>query len=222
MLLETSEPRGPAPIEVYQAGNGPTIATWKEHKTRRYKTSEIFQDLQRHPWVGERQAGKAMNLYDMTARGVDADLRALPYGQRLQLPASGNWPVVHGIEMGAGPNPWDPTSQSSFRGARKRGVVPGRVKSYEPWNRDAGERPRKKGAPDTADHTRGPAASGESNFKRFGKHAAHKLGEVTVAALGAGAGYLATGNINTAIKGAQVGRHSYRRLSGYQRRHRPY
>lgn len=223
MLLETSEPRGPTGTQLYQAAAGPTIATWKEHKSRRYKTAEIFQDLQRHPWVGERQAGRAMNLFDMRARGVDQDLRALPYGQRLQLPASGNWPVVQGIELGPGPNPWDPTSLASFRGARKRGVVPGHVRSYEPWNRTPpGERHTKKLPLDDGGYQTGPQASANRTWAdrlgRVGKHAADKLGETVATALGAGGAYVATGSVASAIKGGQTGRGAYRRFSPYKRK----
>lgn len=99
-------PRGPNPILTYRSAPGPTLARWVVHRSRRKREAELFQDLQRHPWVGVRQAGHAVNLYGTTARQVDEDLRRVPYEVRLHNPPAGTFPLITGREVGTGPGPW--------------------------------------------------------------------------------------------------------------------
>lgn len=119
MLEEINAVRPPNPILTFKAAPGPTIARWVERKRQTMHVADLFQDLARHPWVGERQAGTAANLYTMTARQVDAELRALPYAQRLDMPQSGAYPIVTGAELGPGPNPWDLGSNQRYAQQRK-------------------------------------------------------------------------------------------------------
>lgn len=104
-----TSPWVPLPPETYKPGRVPTLAKWAELKSRRVFESELFGDLQRHPWVGVRQVSSRLgsaNLYGSRAAAVDQDLRRLPYGQRLQNPGSGIFPLIVGQETGTGPGPW--------------------------------------------------------------------------------------------------------------------
>lgn len=115
--------RPPNPPEVYQAAKPLPPPQWRVIKARTKRVQERFGDLQRHPWVGERQAGRAVNLYNTTSRAVDAELRAVPYGERLRMPAGGAFPLVQGLEIGTGPNPWleTPWLQQPASDARSHG-----------------------------------------------------------------------------------------------------
>lgn len=194
MIEDLSLPRPPNPIQKFRAPAGPTIAKWTERRKRTYHVSQFFQDLARHPWVGERQAGKAANLYTMTARGVDRELRALPYEQRLHLTRGGLWPIVVGGELGEGPNPWDAKSNRAYATQSKFHKYGGK--------QDVSFRSM---LPPRGDQTIGPAATlptkplpkdpdgrtGDSAWartKRIGSHAARALLEVGVTGAAAAAG----------------------------------
>lgn len=114
MIEEIDNIRPANPTIKYRGVEGPTIAKWVEHKRRTYHVATAFQDLARHPWVGERQGGTAQNQYTMTARNVDAELRKLPYAPRLQMTRGGLWPIVVGAELGEGPNPWSQRSNKRY------------------------------------------------------------------------------------------------------------
>lgn len=75
-------------------------------KSRRKREMERFGDLQRHPWIGERQAGKARGIYANNVRTVDRELALVPYAERLRSPRGGAYPLVQGLEVGTGPHPW--------------------------------------------------------------------------------------------------------------------
>lgn len=122
MYDHITTPRGPNPIITFKAPPGPSIATWKIHKSRRKHEAEVFQDLQRHPWIGVRQAGHTVNLYGTRSMGVDRDLRKVPYEVRLHNPPSGNFPLIVGQDKGTGPGPWwndTPDDQVEARGRRR-------------------------------------------------------------------------------------------------------
>lgn len=106
MYEHVTEPWLPRPIDTFKGPPGPPTARWIEWKARRSRVSQRFGDLQVHPWRGERQAGFSRGLYANNARMVDRDLRAVPYPERLQNPPSGAYPLVHGAEIGTGPNPF--------------------------------------------------------------------------------------------------------------------
>jgi hypothetical protein len=99
-------PYVPRPTERFQPIGGPTIAKWTLHRSRRQRLEERFQDLNQHPWRGERQVGQARGLYANNVRQADRDLLNVPYADRVVLPASGNYPLVQGLEVGTGPHPW--------------------------------------------------------------------------------------------------------------------
>ena len=101
-----TSPRGPHPIETFKGAPPPALGNWVEHTSRRKREAELFQDLQRHPWVGVRQATRSVNLYNQLSHAVDADLRRVPYGTRLHNPPSGNFPLIVGKDAGTGPGPW--------------------------------------------------------------------------------------------------------------------
>lgn len=78
---------------------------WKVKKAWRSIDKTVYQDLRRFPWKGLQQAQRPFGLFQARALGVLGDVRKDPPSDRMRLPASGNYPVVRGIESGA-PNPW--------------------------------------------------------------------------------------------------------------------
>lgn len=163
MYETVTTPRGPNPIETFKAAPGPTIARWIERKARRKRELERFGDLQRHPWRGERQAGKARGIYANNVRTVDAELRAVPYEERMRNPPSGAYPLVMGLEVGTGPHPWFDATDSRLLGA-PRGrrdaeyhVGPARIRTTNSNDKPTPTRtlPVDK---DWADYPTGPAA----------------------------------------------------------------
>lgn len=99
-------PFAPRPTERFKAVGGPTIAKWKVHRARRCRREERWQDLNQHPWRGERQVGQSRGLYANNVRQAERDLLNVPYADRILNPASGNYPLVQGLEKGTGPHPW--------------------------------------------------------------------------------------------------------------------
>lgn len=99
-------PRGPNPIEVFKAVQGPTIANWVIHRSRRKREKEVYQDYKRFPWRGERQAQIDPLRTTLVANALDRELAAVPARVRQALPPSGNYPSVTDIELGPGPNPF--------------------------------------------------------------------------------------------------------------------
>lgn len=99
-------PRAPNPIDTFKGAPRVPVARWREMKSRRKREMERFGDLQRHPWRGERQAGKSRGIYANNVRTVDRELALVPYGERLRNPPSGAYPLVQGLELGTGPHPW--------------------------------------------------------------------------------------------------------------------
>lgn len=219
MLEIFTVPYQPHPNETHHAPPGPTLAKWIEHRQRRTRTKEVFGDLQVFPWVGERQAGKAANLYTNTARQVDQELRALPYAQRLVQPASGNWPIVQGSELGPGPNPWDPGSVAAYGRQRKNirrnrggprgggGGGPSNRPYLHPYQPPA----------DTSNKALGPHAEQAlhpaQKERAFGDRAgavARGLGNAALGVAGSSAGgalgYYLGGSVGTVYAGARVGR----------------
>lgn len=210
----------PRPTEGFHAPPGPTIARWTEHRRRTVHVAETFGDLARHPWVGERQGGKAANLYTATARNVDAELRALPYAQRLEMPRSGNWPIVVGSELGEGPNPWDHSGR--YDQQRKR---------HNPGVRNPQGGAYGSDFPDTRQPTKtlpdGPATTITRTVARVGKwiygapgagkvrvakHFANSAAEVGVAGVAAYGTGLFTGNPTAAAAAGSAAGAAYRHL----------
>lgn len=138
MYETVTNPRPPNPIIVFQAPKGPTLGNWSLHKSRRMRECERFGDLQRHPWVGERQAGKAANQYYRQAHGVDKDIRGIPYDVRVLQPASGTYPLLIGLENGPGPHPWHEETDAYFLQHNYRGRS---LKHLAHDPRAAGKRP---------------------------------------------------------------------------------
>lgn len=101
-----STPRGPNPIELFKAVQGPTIANWVIHRSRRKREKEVYQDYKRFPWRGERQAQIDPLRTTLMANALDRELAAVPARVRQALPPSGNYPSVTDIELGPGPNPF--------------------------------------------------------------------------------------------------------------------
>lgn len=152
-------PRGPNPIEVFKGPIPPALGNWIEHRSRRKREAEVFQDLQRHPWVGVRQAGYGRaaqygtNLYGMTARAVDTEIRKVPYEVRLHNPPAGTFPLVVGEEMGTGPGPWWDSASRDDVDRRARGRA--HWESHNEW--DNGNRTWKQPArPNQANRKDGP------------------------------------------------------------------
>lgn len=150
MYDRVTTPRGPNPVETYLSPPGPTLAKWCEHRSRRKFEAEVFQDLQRHPEIGVRQATSRLgnaHLYQMNAYRVDADLRRVPYERRLAAPPAGTFPLVVGEEVGTGPGPWwgrSPRELVGRRADRNREIE-------EEWN----ERSRARARAHTKDRHNG-------------------------------------------------------------------
>lgn len=126
MYDTVTQPKLPKSIDTFKGPPGPKLGTWGVVRSRRYRLSERFQDLQRHPWRGVQQIGRSRNLYHTRARQTAIDVRLTPYAQRIQLPSSGNYPVVQGLEVGSGPNPWMGPTDSRFVARRMRNQPAGR------------------------------------------------------------------------------------------------
>lgn len=231
MLEINTVPYQPHPNLSIQTGPGPTIAAWKEHKSHRSRAYEVFGDIQIFPFVGERQAGRAANLYTMTARGVDQELRALPYSQRLVQPQSGTWPIVVGSELGPGPNPWDQRSNRVYR--KQTGLHVGDrgpIAPTLPTGTLTGVKPVKN----VASWAQGPHASrGPVQAPEYQVRKERTLGDrFTAIAKGQGdtalknggsllgglAGYYVTGTPGGAYSGAKLGRSATNRFNPWKGR----
>lgn len=149
-------PRGPHPIDTYRGAPPPAQGNWKEHKSRRQREAEVFQDLQRHPSLGIRQAGKAVNLYGMTSRSVDQELRKVPYETRLHHPPAGTFPLIVGREIGTGPNPWEANTDVDHVIDRMRGRDHWR--EHYSWDGGKWGKPL-QGTPNKANYEDGPAVT---------------------------------------------------------------
>lgn len=150
-------PRGPHPIDTFRGPLPPALGNWIEHKSRRQREAEVFQDLQRHPDVGVRQAGKAVNLYNTLSQGVDEDLRRVPYGTRLANPPAGTFPLIVGREVGTGPGPWWGDTPADRVEDRMRGRSHWREHYHE--DRPGHWTKPKQGVPNKANYETGPGAN---------------------------------------------------------------
>lgn len=238
MIEEVNTLWKPNPTVQFRAVWGPTIAKWNVHTRRTTHVAELFQDLARHPEVGVRQAGRASNLYTNTARGVDQELRALPYEQRLNMTRGGLWPIVVGGELGEGPNPWSAMSNKRYArdvkmfprdggGGGGGGGPPNMMDQREPSSTRPqgpaapagkatplpGPRPPGLGggaAPKDVDAMAGTRRrSFSERLANVGKHALNSAGEVGLTGGAAGAAAYFTGDPRLAKTAGTLARFTY-------------
>lgn len=197
MLEKVTEPWRPHAIDTYKGPPVAPVAKWTVHRTRRARVVERFGDLQRHPWVGERQAGFARGLYANNVRMVDEELRRVPYPQRLANPASGAYPLVQGMEVGTGPNPFVEETDVRYVVGRRTAVHGPSAPMRVPVDTDDGNVVTGPDAPRGADVI--PAQQGNDRGGGFRK-AASQIGKTALAG-GATAGGWVAGSLAGAALG---------------------
>lgn len=106
MLEQITTPRGPNPFITYKSPRDPVPAKWVIHRSWRKNEKFIYQDFASQPRRAERQVQMDPPRTQRVAAMLDRERAMVPLGLARNLPPSGNYPTVVGIEDGPGPNPW--------------------------------------------------------------------------------------------------------------------